>query len=151
MAAGREIEPHEAVARLHQGEEHRGIGRSAGVRLDIGEPAAEQFRRALDREPFDDIDELAAAVIAPAGKTFGIFVGEHRALRFQDRPRDDVLGRDQLDLVALTRELEADRLGNLGIAFVKTRRKQRLRLEGCSWTAGRRHHGLPLRPPCGAE
>ena len=33
---------------------------------------------------------------------------KYRALGFQDRPRDDVLGRDQLDLVLLTLELAAD-------------------------------------------
>ena len=72
------------------------------MRLHVRELAAEQPGDTLDRDPLDDIDILAAAVIALAGKSFGIFVGQHRALRFQNRARDDVLGSNQLDLVTLT-------------------------------------------------
>ena len=64
------------------------------MRLHIGEAAAEQLGDALDGQLFGDVDELAAAVIAFARQPFGIFVGEHRALRFQDRARDDVLRGD---------------------------------------------------------
>ena len=104
MPAGGEIEPHEGVAGLHQREEHLGVGRGAGMRLHIGELAAEQLGHPLDRQPLGDVDELAAAVIALARQAFGIFVGQHRALRFQHRARDDVLRGDQLDLVALAAE-----------------------------------------------
>ena len=65
MPAGGEIEPHERVAGLHQRHEHFGIGGRAGMRLHIGEAAAEQLCHPLDRQPLGDIDELAAAVIAP--------------------------------------------------------------------------------------
>ncbi len=124
MAAGGEIEPHEGVARLHQREEHRGIGGGAGMRLHIGELAAEQLGHPLDRQPLGDVDELAAAVIALARQAFGIFVGENRALRLQHRARDDVLRGDQLDLVALAAEFELDRLGDLGIDLAQGRREQ---------------------------
>ncbi len=85
------------------------------MRLHVGELAAEQFGDALDRQPLGDVDELAAAVIALARQAFGIFVGQHRALRFQHRARDDVLRGDELDLVALAAELEPDRLGDLRV------------------------------------
>ena len=55
--------------------------------------------------PFGDIHVLAAAVIAFAGQAFGIFVGQNRSLRFQYRPGNDVLGGDQLDLIALAPKL----------------------------------------------
>ena len=42
---------------------------------------------ALDRQVFRDVDELAAAVIAPPGIAFGVFVGQHRALRLEHRAR----------------------------------------------------------------
>ena len=113
MAAGGEIEAEEGVARLHQREERRDVGGSAGVRLDIGKARAEQLLHALDRQRLGNVDVLAAAVIAPARQAFGILVGEHRALRLEHRAADDVLGRDQLDLVALAAELLADRLGDL--------------------------------------
>ena len=63
---------------------------------------------ALDGEGLGDVDELAAAVVAPAGIALGVLVGQHRALRVQDRAADDVLRGDQLDLVALAAELVRD-------------------------------------------
>ena len=127
MAAGGEIEPHERIARLQQGEKHRLIGLAAGIRLHIGETAAEQPGDPLDRQPFDDVDELAAAIIAAARIAFGIFVGEHRSLRLEHGARDDVFGGDQLDLVALAAELERDGLGDLGIGFGERRREKTVR------------------------
>ena len=44
MAAGREIEAHERIARLQQRQKHRLIGLAAGIRLHIGETAVEQPR-----------------------------------------------------------------------------------------------------------
>ena len=87
--------------------------------------AAEQLGHALDGQRLGDVDELAAAVIAPARQAFGIFVGEHRALRFQHRARDDVLRGDQFDLVALAAEFEADRLGDFRVDLGERRREQR--------------------------
>ena len=39
--------------------------------------AAEQLQQPLDGQAFDDVDEFAAAVVAPAGIALGIFVGQH--------------------------------------------------------------------------
>ena len=126
MAAGGEVEPHERFARLHQRQEHALIGLAAGIGLDVGETTAEQPAGALDRQIFGDVDELTAAVIAPARIAFGVFVGHHRALRLEHRLRDDVLGGDQLDLVALATELQFDRAGDLGIAFGEAGGKERI-------------------------
>ena len=117
MAAGGEIEPHEGVARLHQRHEYFGVGRRARVRLHVGEGAAEQLGHPLDRQPLDDVDELAAAVIALARQPFRVFVGQHRTLGLQDGAADDVLRRDQLDLIALAAQFAADRIGDFRIAF----------------------------------
>ena len=119
MATRREIESHKGIAGLHQRHEHFGIGGRAGMRLHIGEAAAEQAGRALDRQPFGGVDELAAAVIALARQTFGIFVGEYRALRLKHRAADDVFRRDQFDVVALPAEFEFYRFGDFRIAFAK--------------------------------
>ena len=101
MTAGGQIESHESVAWLQQREEDFRVGRRTRMRLHVRELAAEQFRDALDRQPLGNVHVLAAAVVAFARQALGIFVGEDRALRFQHRARDDVLGGDQLDLVAL--------------------------------------------------
>ena len=121
MAAGGQIEPHEDVARLQQREKHALIGLAAGIGLHIGEAAAEQFGRAVDGELLGDIDKLAPAVIAPAGIALGIFVGQHRALRFEHGARDDVLGGDQLDVVALATEFQLDRLRDFRVRGGKRR------------------------------
>ena len=132
MTAGGKIEPHEGVARLHERHEHFGIGRRAGMRLHVGEAAAEQFRDPLNGEPLDNVDELAAAVIALARQAFGIFVGQHRALRLKHRATDDIFRRDQLDLVALAPEFLADGIGNLRIAFAERGGEKSLLRECCT-------------------
>jgi len=126
MAARGQIEPHESVARLQQGKEHFRVCRSTRVRLHVRKLAAEQFRHALDRNALDDIDVLTSAVIAFAGKSLGIFVGQDGALRLKHRARDDILGRDQLDFIALAAELELDGVVDFGIQIAQCGRKEGL-------------------------
>ena len=129
VASGREVEAHEGVARLHQGEEHALIRLAAGIGLDVGEAAVEQLAGALDRERLGDVDELAAAVIAPARIAFGVFVGHDRALRLEHGAGDDVFRGDELDLVALAAEFEFDRAGDFGVGGGERRRKERVRAD----------------------
>jgi hypothetical protein len=76
-----------------------------------------ELLRALDRELLGDVDVLAAAVVALAGIALSVLVGEHRALRGEDRGARVVLRRDQLDVVFLSVQLVAQRLPQLGIDF----------------------------------
>ena len=137
MAAGGEIESHEGIAGLQQRQKHRLVHLAAGVRLHVGEAGAEQLLGALDRQRLGDVDPLAAAVIALARIAFGVFVGHHRALRFQHRTADDVFRRDQLDLVALAAEFAPDRGGDLGIGLLEGGGKERVG-RGSGFGAGRR-------------
>src|SRR5262245_4656992 len=109
------------------------------MRLYVRELAAEQPGYTLDRDPLDEVDILAAAVIALARKSFGIFVGQHRALRFQNRARDDVFGSNQLDLVTLTPQLEFDRVVDFGIYSIQGSREEGLDF-ACAFGARRRRH-----------
>ena len=88
------------------------------MRLDVGEAAAEQLLGALDRQRLDRVRRPAALVVAAARIAFGIFVGQHRALRLEHRAADDILRRDQLDLGLLALQLGADRVGHrrVGVA-----------------------------------
>src|SRR3569832_2220894 len=115
MPTRREVEAHENVAGLEQREEHRLVRLRAGMRLHIGEGTVEQTAGAVDRELLGDIDEFAAAIVAAAGITFRVFVGEDRALRLEHGAADDVLRRDQFDLVLLTGQFLSDSRGNLRI------------------------------------
>ena len=112
---------------LHQRHEHGLVRLAAGVRLHVGEAAVEQAAGALDRELLGDVDELAAAVVAPAWIAFGVFVRHHRALRLEHGAGDDVLGGDELDLVALATELELDGAGDLRIGVGEVRREEAVR------------------------
>ena len=92
-----------------EGVEHALVRLRARVRLHVGKAAAEQLLGAIDGELLDDVDVLAAAVVAATGIAFGVLVGQHAAGGFEDGLGDDVLGRDQLDLVLLAVKLLADR------------------------------------------
>src|SRR5229473_1332601 len=105
MPALVERHTHESVAGLEQRHEHRLVGLRAGMRLHVREAAVEQLAGTVDGELLGLVDLLAAAVVAPAGIALGIFVGEHRARRFEHGARDDVLRGDQLDLLALAVQL----------------------------------------------
>ena len=117
MAAGSEAKPHDGVAGLQQ-RQHDGLVRlAARMRLHIGEGAVEQALGAIDGQLLDHVDILAAAVIAPSGIAFGIFIGEQRARRVEHGLGDDVLGSDQLDLVLLALGLVLDRAIDLRVGI----------------------------------
>src|SRR5439155_9452931 len=73
---------------------------------------------------FSVVDILTAAVIAPPRQSFSIFVGKDRPLRFEDGLADDVFRGNELDLVALARELALDHGGYLGIGLYERGREQ---------------------------
>ena len=79
VAAVGQVEAQHRVARLERREIDRRVGLRAAVRLHVGELGAEQLLRAVDGQLLDDVDELAAAVVAPARIAFGILIREHAA------------------------------------------------------------------------
>ena len=92
-----------------------GVRLRAAVRLHVGVVAAEQLFAALDGEVFHDVDVLAPAVIALAGQTLGVFVGEVRADGRHDRGGNEVFAGDEFDVVALAVEFEFHRLVHFGV------------------------------------
>ena len=64
VAAVRQVQPHDGVARLQHRRVGRLVGLRAGVRLHVDVLRAEQLLGALARQVLDDVGELAAAVIA---------------------------------------------------------------------------------------
>jgi hypothetical protein len=61
------------------------------MRLHVRGLGAEQRLDAVDSELLDDVDVLAAAVVAAARIALGVLVGEDRALRLEDGERSEVL------------------------------------------------------------
>jgi hypothetical protein len=91
VAAVREREAHDRVARLQQRVVDGGVGLRARVRLDVRVLGPEQRLRAVDRELLDHVDVLAAAVVALARVALGVLVVQHAALALEDRLRHEVL------------------------------------------------------------
>ena len=125
MPAVREVHPEHGVARLQQREIHGHVGLRARVWLHVGVLGAEQRLRAIDRERFGDVDELAAAVVALAWIAFGVLVRQHRACRFEDGAADEVFRRDQFEAVVLPALLVAHGLRDLGIGVGEAERSGR--------------------------
>ena len=111
-----QIHPEKRVAWLKK-RGHRGeVRRRAGVGLDIGVVGAEELLGAIDRELLDFVDDLAAAIVALARKSLGVLVGQRRSHRFEDRGRNEVLARDQLEATVLPLDLTTDEGRNLWIS-----------------------------------
>ena len=108
VAAVRELEREDRVARLQHRHVDGHVRLSAGVRLDVRVLGAEELLRAVDRELLDLVDDLAAAVVPLAGIALRVLVRRRRADRLEDRRPGEVLRGDQLDLVALPLELAAE-------------------------------------------
>ena len=114
------IETHSqnGIARLQKRGKDGDIGRCAGMGLDVGmiyEPNS--FLARSIAKLLDDVHIFTAAVVTLAGVAFGVFVGQHRPLRFQDGAGNDVFRRDQFQLVVLPAFFFLNGRVNVGIGF----------------------------------
>ena len=94
-----------SVARLQQRRVHGHIRLRAGVRLNVGVIRAEEPRHTVDGQTLDLVNIVAAAVIARAGIALGVFVRQVAAHGLHHGRAREILGRDQLQMVALARKL----------------------------------------------
>ncbi len=117
VAAVVEVEAHDGVAGCEGGEEDSLVGLAAGVGLDVDVVAAEELFGAIAGEIFDDVDELAAAVVALAGIAFGVFVGERGRGGGEDGGGDVVFGGDEFQRRFLALRFVADGLPESGIGL----------------------------------
>ena len=102
---------------LQQREKNRLVRLGAGVRLHVGEIAAEQPLRPIDGKLLRHIDMHATAVVAPARIPLGVFVGQHRTLCLQHGGRDKILAGDQFDAVLLAQQFGVEHGGNLRVGL----------------------------------
>ena len=117
VAAVGQVEPQHGVARLDGREVDGQVGLAAGVRLHVGVLGAEQLLGPIAGQVFDHVDVFAAAVIAPAGIAFGIFVGQHAADRLHDGRAGVVFAGDHLQAVFLALDFGGDGGPDFGIFF----------------------------------
>ena len=106
---------HDGVAGVQQCV-HDGVVRlRTGVGLNVSVLSAEEFLHAGNSEGLNDVNEFAAAVVAAAGVTLSVLVGQYRALAFEDGTGDEVLGCNHLEGVLLALALQLNGFCNLGV------------------------------------
>ena len=113
VSAMGEIQAENRVAGLQDGGVRLHVGLRSGVRLHVGMLGAEQLLRAIARQVLDDVGELASAVVALAGISLGILVGEDRARSFEHGLADKILRGDQLQAFVLAAGFVVDGGGDL--------------------------------------
>ncbi len=101
VSAMSQIEAHDGVAGLKNRRERCLIRLRTGVGLHVDVFSAKKFFRAVTGDFFDLIDVFTTAVIALAGITFGVFIGEDASRGFEDGFGRKVFTGDQLDLAIL--------------------------------------------------
>ena len=119
VAAVREIHAQHRVARLQRGHVNGNVGLRARMRLHVGVLGAEQRFRAVDGQLLGAVGEFAAAVVALAGIALGVFVGEHRAHRFEHGFGNEIFRGDQLEAGALAASFLAQNFGDFRIDFLQ--------------------------------
>ena len=119
VAAVREIKAEDGVSGVDGGVHGRGVRSRTRMRLHIGVRRVEQRLEPVDRDVLDDVDELAAAVVALARVTLGVLVGEYAALRLQRRDRSEVLRRDHLQRALLAIQLGVDSGRDFGVELAE--------------------------------
>src|SRR5258708_25162467 len=87
--------------------------------LNVGMFGRKEFFGALDGKLFGNIHVFTAAVPAAFWVTFGILIGQDRALRFHDRQAGEILTGDELNVVLLALALVLDYISDLGINGAK--------------------------------
>ena len=101
VAAVREIEAEDGVARLQNGRVGRRVGLRAGVGLHVDVLAAKDLFGAVAGQVLDHVSVLATAIVAAAGVALGVFVGEDRAGRLEHRLGDEIFAGDHLQPLVL--------------------------------------------------
>ena len=118
VPAMREVQAEDRVARLQHGGVGLHVGLRSGMWLDIGMLRAKQLLGPVARQILDHIGKLAAAVVALAGISLGIFIREHRARGFEHGFADEIFRGDQLQAFMLAAGFVVDGRGDLRIGFV---------------------------------
>jgi hypothetical protein len=119
MTAVGEVHPEHGVSRLEEREVHAHVRLRPGVRLHVDVLRPEQCLAALHGQRFDDVHELAAAVVAAAGVALGVLVGQHGPRGLEDRAADEVFRGNQLQARLLAFDFLTDGVGDLGICSGK--------------------------------
>ncbi len=117
MAAVRQIEAEDGIARLKDGHIGRRIGLRAGVRLHVGVFGAENLLGAVAGQVLDHVREFATTVVAFARIAFRVLIREDGACGLQHGAADEVLRRNHLQPLVLAGDFVSDGLGDGGVGL----------------------------------
>ena len=98
MATVTQVHPEDRVTGCEQGEVSGHVGLGAGVWLNVDMVRREKLRGPTASQFLCFIDELTTTVITPPRKPLGVLVGHDRPHGFEDRPGNEILTRDELEL-----------------------------------------------------
>ena len=121
VPAVRNRNAHHLVARLQKGAINGAVRRGAGIRLNVGVFATEQFLSAGDREVFKIVDDFVPFVITGAGITFAIFVRKNRTAGFHHRRRGVTFRRDHFQRRVFHLDLPLNQVVNFRIFRLQIR------------------------------
>ena len=125
MAAVAQIHSQHLVARFQHGKINCHVRAGAGMRLDVRVFGAEKFFGAINCELLNRVNVLAAAIPTFFRIAFGVFVREHRTLRFHDSGRSKIFRRDQLDVFLLPRAFVVNRVSDFRINICEAQIRRR--------------------------
>ncbi len=117
MAAVRQIEAQNRVARLQHRRIGRGVGLRAGVRLHVDMLAAEDLLGPVARQILHHVGVFAAAVVAPPRIALGVFIGKYRAGRLKHRLGDKVFAGNHLQPLVLAESFLVKSSGHDGVGL----------------------------------
>ena len=126
VAAVGQFHAHHGVAGLQQGEVNGHVGLGAAVGLDVGVLGAEKFPGPIDGQGLDDVDVLAAAIVAAAGVALGVLVVHYAGLGFQDSLAGIVFGSDKDHAIALAGVFQFNGAGDRRVLLGKQGHKKSL-------------------------
>ena len=98
MTALLQVHAENGIAGFEHGKIHGLIGAGTAVRLNVDMFGTKQLLCTFDGETFNNVDAFAATIVAFAGITFSVFVGQNTACGTQNSLADKVLGCNQLDI-----------------------------------------------------
>ena len=116
VTAVAQIETKDGIAGVEHREHDCRIGRSTGVRLDIGPCSPKQVAQPINRQLFDFVHHFATAVVPASGQPLGVLIGEHAALRFHYLVAGVVFTGNELNALHLTVVFTGNQVGNLLVA-----------------------------------
>jgi hypothetical protein len=121
MAPVGEIHAQDRIPGFEDRKIDRHVGLNPRMGLDIGVLRPEELLAPFDGQPFHHVDELAPPIVAATGITFGVLVGHHTSLGFQDCLADEVLRCDHLEFFRLSPCFLADGLRDLRVGLHEIR------------------------------